>query len=217
MSVISLNSFVALGGDPSDPRAVRWLRPRVDLLEKSFIIDDLLPVGTTYQLSRYLKQRKLWTVAGDLLVEVHYRLTCDPDVRYYALGWQNEAGGWVLQNPCWHGLLGPKAITIIPGDGEHVTVFEHYMDDLRWMVAFKRPSHTVIVLNSTDFLDAGIFLCPFFRQAELFYHSERLFRRIHVRYGEQTDYSVNYAELNEGYGNYIEAWKKDRSITKEKN
>lgn len=207
MSVITLDSFIRLGGDPDDPRAVRWLRPRVEPVARSFVIDQLLPVGSTFGLTRFLKQRKLLGVAKGRLREVHYHFSTDPDVRYHALGWQNEAGGWVLQNPRWYGLLGGKAITVIPGDPVRVAVFEHYLDYLKWLMLFHSPTHTVIVLNSTDFLDAGVFLCRFFRQAELFYHSERLLKRIHSRYGHCADYSVDYAVLNEGYADYIAAWR----------
>jgi hypothetical protein len=86
------------------------------------------------------------------------------------LGWQNEAGGWVLQNPRWYGWLDGKAITVISRDPLSVAVFKHNLDYLKWLTLFHSPTHTVIVLNTADFLNAGIFLCRFFRQAELFYH-----------------------------------------------
>ncbi|RDC56645.1 hypothetical protein DU508_05385 [Pedobacter chinensis] len=209
MSIIHLNTFVKLGGDPEDADAIRWLRPRVAAVP-GFTIEKILPVGSTRALTRYLKHLGLWPGGKDLLQEVHYsRSTDGKDCSYSALGWKNEAGGWVIQNSRWRGLLGQKGITVRLGSPLHVAVFESYFDFLKWHQAYKAPEHTVIVLNSSDFLDAGIFLCRYFKQAELFFSNERFWKRIQLRYGSVIDRSVEYAPLNEGYRNFLDSQSKN--------
>jgi hypothetical protein len=208
MSIIHQNTFLKIGGNPEDESAVRWLRPRLNP-ESDYVIDRILPVGTTRVLTRYLKQLGLWPVAKDLLSEVHYhRLDEARSGSYSALGWQNEARGWVIQNPRWRGLLGQKAITVIKGSPLRVAVFETYFDFLKWYVAFKAPDHTVIVLNSSDYLEAGVFLCRYFRQAELFFSNDRFWKRIQLRYGDIIDSSGTSAPLNEGYRHFIDSHSK---------
>jgi hypothetical protein len=141
-----------------------------------------------------------------LLQEVHYSRRSDGVLcNYSALGWQNEAGGWIIQNARWRGFLGQKGITIRLGSPLRVAVFESYFDFLKWHQAYKAPDHTVIVLNSSDFLDAGIFLCRYFKQAELFFSNERFWKRIDLRYGSIIDHSVQHAPLNEGYRNFLDS------------
>lgn len=204
MSVIHLDTFVKLGGDPEDSEAIRWLRPRT-ITDPDHTIERILPVGTTRALTRYLKHLELWPGAKELLQEVHYSRRFNGTLcNYSALGWLNEAGGWVIQNARWRGLLGQKGMTIRIGSPIRVAVFESYFDFLKWHHVYKAPDHTVIVLNSSDFLDAGMFLCRYFKQAELFFSNERFWKRIDQRYGSIIDRSVHYATLNEGYRNFLD-------------
>nr|WP_162988796.1 hypothetical protein [Pedobacter schmidteae] len=204
MSIIHHDTFLKMGGNPDDAAAVRWLRPRL-IREPDFVIDRILPAGTTRVLTRYLKQLGLWPGVKDLLSEVHYRRSGEAcSGTYSALGWENEAGGWVIQNARWRGLLGQKAITVINGSPLRVAVFESYFDFLKWHLVFKAPDHTIIVLNSSDYLEAGIFLCRYFRKAELFFSNDRFWKRIQLRYGDIIDRSVTSAPLNEGYRHFID-------------
>lgn len=205
MSIIHLDTFIKLGGDHEDSDAIRWLRPRLTNAP-DFTIDRLLPTGTTRVLTRYLKHLGLWPGTNELLQEVHYSRSIDGTLcSYSALGWLNEAGGWVIQNARWRGLLGQKAITIRLGSPSRVAIFETYFEFLKWYQFYKAPDHTVIVLNSSDFLEAGMFLCRYFKKAELFFSNERFWKRIDLRYGNVIDRSVQYAPLNEGYRNFLDS------------
>lgn len=84
------------------------------------------------------------------LSEVYYRVS---EKCFFALGFQNDAGGWELRNPYFKGCIAPKAITTIKGTDSHkLQLFEGFMDFLSWRKLHPEGQDDSIILNSLTLL-----------------------------------------------------------------
>ena len=84
------------------------------------------------------------------LSEVYYKVSgkC-----FFALGFQNDAGGWELRNPYFNGCFAPKAITTIKGTDSHkLQFFEGFIDFLSWRKLHPEVQDDSIILNSLTLL-----------------------------------------------------------------
>ncbi|MEO1526589.1 MAG: toprim domain-containing protein [Planctomycetota bacterium] len=111
---------------------------------------EILSVGPieSRSLIRYLESRGLTGPSvTDQLKEVRYRRA---DKEYFAIGFENSAGGFEIRTAKFKGSVGSKAITEIPGACEAVAVFEGFTD---YLTAQSRSllteGETVVVMNST--------------------------------------------------------------------
>lgn len=78
---------------------------------------------------------------------------------YFAIGWQNNAGGWELRNQYWKGAVSPKDITTINAQTDVTTlIFEGFFDYLSAVILgwFRPEEMNAIVLNSTAMIDHAI-------------------------------------------------------------
>lgn len=101
-------------------------------------------------LKEYLTQRRIpWSLAQRYLQQVHFSVN---GKNYFALGFQNNQGGWELRNKYFQGTSSPKAITILTGHepSSYLRVFEGFMDFLSYLVIKQETNFqgTVLVLNS---------------------------------------------------------------------
>lgn len=101
-------------------------------------------------LMKYMKSRGIpINIARTYCKEVHYTIG---DRSYYAVGFQNDLGGWELRNPSFKGCLGNKNPTLISLQSSKVALFEGFIDFLSWVADKGVPSCDAIVLNSVNVL-----------------------------------------------------------------
>lgn len=124
---------------PSDPPAIKIL--------------SVHPV-TSFSLIRYYQSRRITTeIANQHLQEVRYK---NGDKNYYALGLQNDAGGYELRSPYFKGSCRPKAPTWFKYGAEELAVFEGFFDFLSFRTIHQNqltPLKDFLVLNSTSFFE----------------------------------------------------------------
>ncbi len=108
-------------------------------------------------LIRYLEKRGIPLVlAQSNLKELRLRNSATGKY-FYALGFQNEEGGYELRNPFFKGSLRPKAIRFIRGTmpgSQSVHFFEGFMDYLSAVCQSGEAAfqNDVVVLNSVSYL-----------------------------------------------------------------
>ena len=103
------------------------------------------------KLLLYLSERGLQpSDVSPFLSEVYYRVS---EKCFFALGFQNDAGGWELRNPYFKGCFAPKAITTIKGTDSHkLQLFEGFMDFFSWRKLHPEVQADSIILNSLTLL-----------------------------------------------------------------
>ena len=108
-------------------------------------------------LLHYLKERQIeFELAKQYCSEVHYEINNKP---YYAVGFQNDIGGWALRNEYFKGCILSMGVTsFINKENEpdrkdkSCLLFEGFTDFLSYLILKKNdsPKHDTIVLNSTS-------------------------------------------------------------------
>jgi hypothetical protein len=101
-------------------------------------------------LLSYLKNRAIEIDLARLyLWEVHYRNGGRP---MFALGWNNDRGGWSLRTKDFKASVRPTAITSIDGKNQSLAIFEGMFDFLAALAHYHRtsPRGQVIILNSLN-------------------------------------------------------------------
>ena len=103
------------------------------------------------KLLLYLSERGLQpSDVSPFLSEVYYKVS---EKCFFALGFQNDAGGWELRNPYFKGCFAPKSITTIKGTDSHkLQLFEGFMDFLSWRKLHPEVQADSIILNSLTLL-----------------------------------------------------------------
>lgn len=128
----------------------------------NYTIETVKELGNHPAITRYLDSRGIWEAAQGKLSEVYYRITAGPKQgrQFFSAGWPNEAGGWELRNRVgerdFKACLGRKAISLIPGSPDALSLFEGYTDYLSWSRDNPDATDTVIVLNSVNLIDTAI-------------------------------------------------------------
>jgi len=124
--------------------------------EYRFELWDVKPIGHYAPIRQYLDDRGLLEVAGGHLSEVYYRDRKYPNnaLPFFGVGWQNEHGNYEFGRlNGFKSSIGRKGISVIPGDPDHVQVFEGYFDYLSRLRYFPDGDQpTVIVLNAVNML-----------------------------------------------------------------
>jgi DNA primase len=114
--------------------------------EQSITIQKVQPISNP-TLIDYLDERRIsLSIARIHCREVHYTVN---DKTYYALGFQNDKGGYELRNKYFKGCTS-KDITSVRRNKNHCLVFEGFMDYLSFLTIQKQQNAPVdvIVLNS---------------------------------------------------------------------
>jgi len=105
-------------------------------------------------LKNYLQERGLSPFVYLFIKEVHFTIG---DKNLYAIGFENQSGGFELRNSFYKGSLLKKDISIIKMNNEHsyyqgkrqkTAVFEGFMDALSFIEMKKHAIGDIIVMNS---------------------------------------------------------------------
>ncbi|MDR1116400.1 MAG: toprim domain-containing protein [Tannerella sp.] len=89
-------------------------------------------------LLQYLQERNIRIpFAEQVCKEIHFTAN---GKRYFAIGFENDLGGYELRNKYFQGCLSPKGITGIKNGNDTCCVFEGFMDYLSYL-ALKEKHH----------------------------------------------------------------------------
>ncbi len=114
--------------------------------EPSITILKVQPISNT-ALIEYLNERRInIDIARIHCQEVHYSVNDKP---YYAVGFQNDKGGYELRSKYFKGCTS-KDVTSVTRNKNHCLLFEGFMDYLSFLTIQKQQNAPidVIVLNS---------------------------------------------------------------------
>ena len=133
------------------------------IIEKShhsskIIIDSASHEFTKYKLVEYAESRAVSKVVLERYCEeVIYHVDSVPDRQFYAIGFKNNSGGYVLRSSLSKRCSSSDITTLSP-DGQmtdtvtsnKVLVFEGFMDFLSWITDVKQetPQYDCCILNS---------------------------------------------------------------------
>lgn len=145
--------FAILSGHPSCHKPAHYantIQGSGDRESKISII-DIRPLYHA-ALIGYLSQRRIpIAIADHYCREVHFTLN---GKRQFAIGFENDAGGYELRNSLYKLSSTPKAPTTLRnGKGRTLAMFEGFMDFLsyRTIMPENKPDEDILVLNSLSF------------------------------------------------------------------
>ncbi|WP_423998096.1 toprim domain-containing protein [Maribacter sp. IgM3_T14_3] len=162
--------------------------------DEKVIITNVKPISHTALLG-YIKSRNVQIfIAKSYCKEVHYTFKGKP---YFAIGLQNEFGGWELRNKYLKNCTSPKDITIIGNGYDNLTVTEGMFDLLSILVYRPelRQKSDFLVMNSTVFIEKTISILKGYSSIELYldndYNGRSITERL-LKYGGAKDMSFIY-------------------------
>jgi hypothetical protein len=180
------------------------LRPRKANRIPHYRISETKELGNNPAIAHYLQCRGIWSVAHDHLKELYYFIEDEKKLRkyFFSAGWANENGGWEINNPHFKGCLGPKGLTVVPGDSDRLTVFEAMMDYLSWKFEQQDSGETVIVLNGVTFVDAAIKRAASFKERTVFFDNDEAGHTASLAFLEAYPLTHNGASHYAGFKDY---------------
>jgi hypothetical protein len=116
----------------------------------------------------YFKSRNIQiSIAKNYCKEVHYTFKGKP---YFAIGLQNESGGWELRNKYLKNCTSPKDITIIENGYDNLTITEGMFDLLSILTHSPelRQKSDFLVMNSTVFIEKTMSILKGYSSTELY-------------------------------------------------
>ena len=111
----------------------------------------LKEIGTNPVITAYLESLGIWEAARGRLMEVYYYVEDEKGHRkhFCAAGQQNENGGWYVRSQKFHGCIGRKGLTIIPGRTGEITIFDDFLAYLAWLAEHQQQGKAIIVNDPT--------------------------------------------------------------------
>lgn len=103
-----------------------------------------------FALIQYLKDRQI-NIASAIKTceEVHFRTK---DKAYFAIGFENNLGGFELRNKYFKGTLSPKGITHVQNGKDACCIFEGFMDYLSFLTIAQKQTPGPDSINKQDYI-----------------------------------------------------------------
>lgn len=179
-------------------------RPRLAIKLPHYKVEEVKPLGTNPIITSYLQYRGVWNAPHDGLQEIYYYVEDEKKIkkRYFAVGWQNEAGMWEVRNKYFKGSLGKKAITFIPGDPNILVAFEGYLNYKSWQINNPGATQSILVLNSTALIAAGIQKATGFNSISIFFDNDKNGRETTEHWLLALPYSIDHAHIYNEFNDY---------------
>lgn len=135
--------------------------PRIEILQvKSLNCPYLL---------RYVAERRISShLAGSFLKEVNYS---NNGANYYALGFENDKGGFELRSAYFQGSSSPKYYTHFKNKSNTICVFEGFMDFLTFLQISGSEigdKFDYLILNSLSFVGAANVAMQLYQKVHLY-------------------------------------------------
>lgn len=149
-----------------DPGSIPPIPPKEPTPSIEVISTHLI---SSFALVRYCHHRRIPAAITDTwLKEVRYK---NSDRIFYALGFQNDAGGYELRSPNFKGSSSPKCPSLIENDSHSLAVFEGFFDFLSYCTMCQYqpiPKRDYLVLNSTSFFEQQLPIMQTYDQVHLY-------------------------------------------------
>ena len=140
-----------------------------DEKESSIEISNVKTI-TSLTLLNYLKKRKIEIdIARTFCKEVSFHMN---DKNYFAIGFENDSGGYELRNSFFKGSTHPKGITLIQNNSTKLMLFEGFFDFLSYQTLIKKTkyvSEDYCILNSLSFLRKAKELIQYYNSLFIFF------------------------------------------------
>ncbi|MDG4654481.1 toprim domain-containing protein [Chryseobacterium arthrosphaerae] len=186
-------------------------------------------------LKKYLEQRGLSSNIHPFVKEIHFKTG---DKNLYAIGFENQSGGWELRNSFYKGAVLKKDVSIInlnennsnknDNDNgkiktESVAVFEGFIDALSFLEMRKNFTGDLLVMNSIALLNKTKEYLENYSEINLFMDNDpagiKCKNEISQSFPSAKDYSEiykNHKDLNEHLMNIKNDLSKSGSIIVQK-
>jgi len=173
--------------------------------ESTIQINDVQEI-THSALIQYLKERNIDPgLANSYCREVHYSVNGRD---YFAIGFQNNSGGWVLRNKSFKACTSMDVKTYFNSESgkDACLVFEGFMDFLSYLTMKREnePKHDAIVLNSTVNLSKVINELSAYKSIQAFLDNDEAGRRaiqnlhsVCKKVIDQSMHYTNHKDLND--------------------
>ncbi|MEZ2334731.1 hypothetical protein AB6735_03815 [Mucilaginibacter sp. RCC_168] len=179
-------------------------RPRISVKVPNYVVVETKPIGTHSTISEYLKSRRIFDQAKDILLEIYYYVKDQKGEQkhFYAAGWKNEKGSWEVRNKYFKGCLGNKAISFIHRDLKKAVVFEGFINYLSWKCENPLADHSVIVLNTIALLSEGIEKAKAFSCLEIYFDRDLSGLTASKEFIKALPYATDRSNAFEGFNDY---------------
>ena len=158
---------------PAGTQNVQNSDPKNDEPESSIDIKEVKMLSSP-SLRNYLKERKIdIDIAKAYCKEISFTMN---DKNYFAIGFQNNSGGYELRNSFFKGSTNPKDMTLIQNQGTQVSFFEGFFDFLAYKTITEKTecvTEDYCILNSLSFLNKARQLHPQYRASRLFFDHDK--------------------------------------------
>ena len=156
-------------------------------------------------LLRYLQERGIdMTVAKNECKELHFTHNSKP---YFAIGFENMAGGYEVRNQFFKGCIAPKDITHIQQQERQTDtcyLFEGFMDYLSFLTIRKQKSpqypdlkgQDYMVLNSVSNLNKAIERLSHYERIHCFFDNDQAGNRAYLELQRTFSYQVRDASIH---------------------
>lgn len=125
-------------------------------------------------LKNYLKERKIDVeIARTFCREVSFTMN---GKNYFAIGFQNNSGGYELRNSFFKGSTHPKDITLIQNGSQKLSCFEGFFDFLSFKTIMQKTecvTEDYCILNSLSFLDKSKQLHSQYQSSHIFFDHDK--------------------------------------------
>jgi hypothetical protein len=159
-----------------------------------------------YALKGYLKSRYISTETSKKFIkEVHYLFK---DKKYFAIGFQNDSGGWELRNKYYKNCSSPKDITHIKNGNNKLIVTEG-MFDLLSIISLDTTlasGYDFLVMNSIAFVSKAREIMNGYLQIKLYLDTDLNGKRSTKKLMEHSNNCFDKSILYHGFKDVNDWW-----------
>ena len=167
-------------------------------IEDKILINEVKELSH-YALRGYLNSRYILLITAKKYIrEVHY---CFKNKNYFAIGFENDSGGWELRNKYYKNCSSPKDITHIKkGNGKLIVVEGVF--DLLSLLSYNEileSEYDFLILNSTAFVSKAMEVMKDYIQIDLYLDNDSNGRRTTQKLMAHFIYCLDRSTLYEGF------------------
>ncbi|HEY9560589.1 MAG TPA: toprim domain-containing protein [Anseongella sp.] len=160
----------------------------------------------SYSLLAYLRQRRIATAIADRYCkEVRFTIA---EKAGFAIGFQNNSGGFELRSSFFKGSSSPKDITTVKTGANTLSVFEGFMDFLSFLTILDdagiKKEYDFLILNSLSLFEKTRQVMEAYQQIHLYLDNDSAGKNcalyassLSAKYLDKSVFYKNYKDLNE--------------------
>ena len=177
-------------------------QPFVPPSDDGLVINSVIPIWHL-GLEAYLKKRNIAReTAKKYCKEVHYSYK---ENAYFAIGLQNDSGGWELRNKYYKNSSSPKGITYLQNGCRRLIVTEGMFDFLT-VVDFHSDNTDFLILNSLSFVKRAMKYIQLYGHIELYLDNDEAGKRATAWLMQNHKNCIDKSYLYKDYKDVNEMW-----------